>query len=242
MKTKKCCTCNEEKLLTEFNFKNINRNILHCSCKECCKVTREKNYKKNKQITFDRNKRNRTKVKKWLEEFKNTLSCIKCGENHPACLDFHHRDPSNKEYTISYMLAGTFSLEKLKKEIEKCDVLCSNCHRKLHYDEVTTNRYNKWILKQDNSKTILEKKENVINKTKQVNKRFKENAKQMGEKFGGHNKLSDSEIESRLELIKEIDLMKYGWVKLVSEKLNITHTQTKRFIEKYYKGEYYKRK
>ena len=63
----------------------------------------------------------------------------------------------------------------------------------------------------------------------------------MGTNFGGSNKLSDDEIKNRLDKIKEVDLMKYGWVKKVSDILEITHTQTKRFIKKYYNGSYYKR-
>ena len=56
------------------------------------------------------------------------------------------------------------------------------------------------------------------------------------------NRLSFSEIESRLDLIKEVDFTKLGWIKQVSEILNISHTQTKRFIKKYYNGTYYERK
>jgi hypothetical protein len=67
------------------------------------------------------------------------------------------------------------------------------------------------------------------------------NAKKMGKEFGGRNKLTTDEISNRLSKIKDIDLEKYGWVKLVSERLNITHTQAKRFIKKYYKGNYYQR-
>lgn len=70
----------------------------------------------------------------------------------------------------------------------------------------------------------------------------KENAKKMGEKFGGQNKLNEKEIKDRLILIENIDLTKYGWVQKVSELLDITHTQTKRFIEKHYNGDYYRRK
>lgn len=70
----------------------------------------------------------------------------------------------------------------------------------------------------------------------------KEIGKTMGDKYGGQNKLTDIEIMSRLQDIKDIDLTKYGWVKKVSEKLNLTHTQVRRFIEKHYKGQVYKRK
>lgn len=68
------------------------------------------------------------------------------------------------------------------------------------------------------------------------------NAKKMGEKFGGQNKLTLDEINKRLKLIEDIDLTKIGWVKKVSDKLNITHAQTKRFIDKYYNKEFYRRK
>lgn len=70
----------------------------------------------------------------------------------------------------------------------------------------------------------------------------KEIAKKMGDKYGGRNKLTKKEIKERFENIKDIDLTKYGWVSLVSKRLGITHTQVKRFIDKYYKGECYRRK
>lgn len=70
----------------------------------------------------------------------------------------------------------------------------------------------------------------------------KEIAKKMGIEHGGKNKLKDEEIKERLDKIKDIDFTKIGWVKKVSIKLNISHTQVKRFFDKYYKGEYYRRK
>jgi len=53
--------------------------------------------------------------------------------------------------------------------------------------------------------------------------------------------LSDIEITKRLESLKQIDLTKFGWVKKASEIIGISHTQTKRFIKRYYKGEYFER-
>ena len=70
-------------------------------------------------------------IKKWIEEYKAGLKCSNCSENHPATIDFHHR--SGKEFEISYMVANGYSIDKIKKELKKCVVLCSNCHRKLHY-------------------------------------------------------------------------------------------------------------
>jgi len=59
--------------------------------------------------------------------------CIKCGEMDASCLDFHHRDPAEKEGHIGEF--RKFGMKRLLAEIEKCDVLCANCHRKFHRDE-----------------------------------------------------------------------------------------------------------
>lgn len=70
--------------------------------------------------------------RRWFKEYKDTLSCKGCGESHSACLDFHHRDPFKKRAGISQLLTSKTSLNVLKLEIAKCDVLCKNCHAKLH--------------------------------------------------------------------------------------------------------------
>lgn len=54
-----------------------------------------------------------------------------------ACLEFHHKDPSKKEVTLSRAVNNGWSIERMEKEIAKCVVLCANCHRKLHYEERT---------------------------------------------------------------------------------------------------------
>lgn len=77
---------------------------------------------------------NRWEQKK-AEEFKiikAQLRCERCGENHPACLEFHHLDPLKKDGNVGH-LARAYSTKRLLEEIKKCIVLCSNCHRKEHY-------------------------------------------------------------------------------------------------------------
>ncbi len=74
---------------------------------------------------------------KILLEIKTDVNCLHCGEDHPAVLDFHHPDPTDKEFTISTFAFNNTptdeNVRKLKREISKCEVLCSNCHRKEHY-------------------------------------------------------------------------------------------------------------
>lgn len=74
----------------------------------------------------------RKRKKEWLDSIKTP--CVKCGEADIACLDFHHRDSSKKDATVSIAVAH-WSIRRLQTEIAKCDMLCSNCHRKLHAAE-----------------------------------------------------------------------------------------------------------
>ena len=87
---------------------------------------------KEKHIAYVRNRDK--KIKDWLKDYKKTLECEECGENHPACLDFHHIDPSKKSFSLGRI--NKFLCKKLiKEEIAKCSVLCANCHRKKHWNE-----------------------------------------------------------------------------------------------------------
>lgn len=95
------------------------------------KQAQRRHYEANKSSFAKRVRDRRNHVKKWYAEYKSTLSCS-CGESHYACLDFHHVDPSLKEEAINTMVRTGTTIERLKAEIAKCIVLCSNCHRKLH--------------------------------------------------------------------------------------------------------------
>lgn len=58
--------------------------------------------------------------------------CESCGYNKcNAALDFHHINPSEKDFTIAQCRTTSFN-ERVKKELDKCSLLCSNCHREIH--------------------------------------------------------------------------------------------------------------
>ena len=60
--------------------------------------------------------------------------CSKCG--YDKCIgafDFHHKDRSQKDFSIS-VSGKTRSWEKLRMELEKCELLCANCHREHHFN------------------------------------------------------------------------------------------------------------
>lgn len=97
--------------------------------------TRKKWYKKNiltERVRIKKsNKIRADRIKKWVFNYKAKRGCYKCPENDPVALDFHHKDETLKEGNIGTIIT-TWSEEKLKKEINKCIVICANCHRKLH--------------------------------------------------------------------------------------------------------------
>ncbi len=63
--------------------------------------------------------------------------CLDCGlkTDIAAVYDFHHREPEEKHATINHLLAIHASWSKLQKELDKCDLLCANCHRIRHAKE-----------------------------------------------------------------------------------------------------------
>jgi len=78
----------------------------------------------------------RTKRKERLLEFIDKDRCSKCGYKgkNIASLVFHHRDEDEKDFIISDGFGGSSSLtDKLLDEVEKCDILCRNCHKLIHF-------------------------------------------------------------------------------------------------------------
>lgn len=127
-----CCTCKLPRLLNLFGNNKNEDDGLSPKCKICCqKYDKEYYHKIDKQKRKKRVKENKESITQWFVEYKKTLKCSKCNEDHPACLDFHHlRD---KKFDVSCMISRCYAIETIQEEIAKCVVLCANCHRKLHW-------------------------------------------------------------------------------------------------------------
>lgn len=95
----------------------------------------KKHYAKNKDKYLSNQYLRRMEKAKWFFEYKSTLKCEKCEESHPACLQFHHKDPLEKEGEVAALVAAGHSKDVILKEIGKCVVLCANCHLKEHWQE-----------------------------------------------------------------------------------------------------------
>ncbi len=81
-----------------------------------------------------RQNKRRRRHRDWIIDYKKNCKCSKCGESRWWVLDFHHVDPDKKEDSIHNLLRNS-TKEKVKEEINKCIVLCANCHRDLHYQK-----------------------------------------------------------------------------------------------------------
>lgn len=132
---KKCTKCGEIKPLTEFYKRKGAKDGHQYACKVCHLKNSKELYLNNKDKYNKRIYERRRRHSLIVIGIKDESKCSKCPEDHVSCLEFHHRDPSKKEHSISNMLAQGRSLDKILEEIEKCEVLCSNCHKKLHYEE-----------------------------------------------------------------------------------------------------------
>jgi len=137
MKTRVCNIChNELPLSPEFFTNKVVRgvNVRQYTCRECRKGYIRDHYLKNKKKYSVKSAEGRIRQREWYNELKNGLSCEICGESRPWVLDFHHKDgmKDGKDKTIAFM-ARSRSRAKILAEISKCMILCSNCHRDLHY-------------------------------------------------------------------------------------------------------------
>ena len=81
-------------------------------------------------------KQRRLDIRQQMRQYKSKIGCHLCGETHFACLDFHHKNPGEKEYKVSTLVHDGHSWDSIMQEVEKCVLLCANCHRKIHVKEV----------------------------------------------------------------------------------------------------------
>jgi hypothetical protein len=133
-----CVDCNQDKPIKEFKRDRS----LYSGRKPWCKTRGEINHKSDYTIKYGtkvniRRTTDRKVIADKLLEYKLAHPCSVCGESEPCCIDFHHTNTTQKDFTISSFKKKHWL--KVLNEIEKCIVLCANCHRKLHANgEATT--------------------------------------------------------------------------------------------------------
>jgi hypothetical protein len=168
---KVCSVCKTEKEESNFSINKTKSDGLNIQCKECQKSYFKEYYKKNKQKQIARVNKTRLSKKNKIAKIKIESGCVRCGYNkHPAALHFHHVDTSTKTMNISCNLHH--DIKDLLKEIEKCEVLCANCHAEEHsnYDWTEDIHIKPTKKRKENNKIInFSRRKLYVKKTEKIN-------------------------------------------------------------------------
>jgi len=138
MTTKKCDHCKKFKEEDEFNWRYKALGVRHKTCRECMKPFRKNWYEgdaheRHLENVKERKDAARAVAREYVYQYLSTHSCQECVESDPVVLEFHHRNEKDK--AVGVLVAAGYSVAKIQSEIDKCDVLCANCHRRLTMKE-----------------------------------------------------------------------------------------------------------
>lgn len=126
---KRCSRCKQDKARSEFNRNTAKKDGLQNSCRDCKKTYDAEHYSANKQWYYDRNIKRKIDRRAETRALK-TKPCTDCGVMYPwYVMDFDHLDPTTKVNDIARMVNHGLAMETIQKEIDKCELVCSNCHR-----------------------------------------------------------------------------------------------------------------
>lgn len=138
MHTKKCRKCGIEYPIDTFYINVRYKDGRYTWCKHCFVEAKKKNITKEQKNSYAKSSHHRRKA---LGIAYLGGVCSVCGiKDDPCIYDFHHKDPAQKEYTITQRIRWK-SFDKIKRELDKCILVCSNCHRKLHINGVGKQKF-----------------------------------------------------------------------------------------------------
>ena len=131
---RRCSDCDRLLHSSEFSYRNRARGVLHSRCKSCQSQRSRAHYRLNAPAYVARvatnNARIRAENRERLHEYLSLEECTDCGLQDLTVLEFDHRDPAQKRRDISTLVRKAFSWSAIVLEINKCDTVCANCHRK----------------------------------------------------------------------------------------------------------------
>jgi hypothetical protein len=133
-----CTKCYQAKDESDYFVKDKKTGRLHTQCKNCYKLHRKtyyaEHYSKYGDLYRARAKIRRVLVQERLRskmlEYLQNKSCSICGESDIRTFEFDHIDPTLKSFGIARAIGDGTKWEKIMAEIQKCRILCANCHKK----------------------------------------------------------------------------------------------------------------
>jgi hypothetical protein len=131
---KVCSNCSLEKFVGDFNRKGGGR---QSKCKSCQRAYHRLYYQQHKSCFIAKNRRNKNRQRKRLRNILLEVKkqpCQDCGGTfHPWVMELDHREGTKKEAAVANLVSKGCTDARLLEEIEKCDVVCANCHRMRTY-------------------------------------------------------------------------------------------------------------
>jgi hypothetical protein len=129
-----CRGCGANQPINSFNWKSKERGIRQNVCRVCSREPSRMYYERDRAKHIARvalnNARYRTRNRHNLRELLAAAACSDCGIADFCILEFDHREASLKLDDVSHLLAKAISWSALLAEIQKCDIVCANCHRR----------------------------------------------------------------------------------------------------------------
>lgn len=129
---KKCSSCKTDKEEDCFHNNNFKKDGLASECKECKKnnyiIRRDADDGTLKKKETENRKKRSLRIKQFVYDYLLNHPCVDCGENDPIVLEFDHI--SDKSESISVMVKNRKTIKSIQQEINKCEVRCSNCHKR----------------------------------------------------------------------------------------------------------------
>lgn len=134
--SKQCCTCKETKPLDQFHRHARSVDGRVSRCKVCAKEFDKTWFQRHQQTILTKRRKRIQELLIESRRLKEQSGCILCGEDNGVCLDWHHKDPDDKDDNISQLIENN-QRTKFYTEIVKCVTVCANCHRKIHAGLIT---------------------------------------------------------------------------------------------------------
>jgi hypothetical protein len=129
----KSCWASRKKAYKEAHKEEISaKNRLYYEANKERISTRIRHWRKdNHKDLMERQRKKRQRAGELLMQLKTP--CVKCGEGRMWVIQFHHIDPSQKEFELSAENVSHKKLETVRQEAAKCACLCANCHTEFHH-------------------------------------------------------------------------------------------------------------
>lgn len=122
-----CTKCKKEKSEEEFSWQRGKR---RARCKRCELDAQKERYRRDPSIQKAVLDRIRKRNREWMWNYYTEHPCVDCGEKDPIVLEPDHLDPDTKIDGVSRLAHNTRSLIVIQTELEKCEIVCANCHRR----------------------------------------------------------------------------------------------------------------